>query len=80
MSRIAELFEYWSDYPPVHIMMRAYLGIETRREEVSELAMAEAMTILTGSAHAQKLSSAPEIDQQRFRALKEMAQKGRSNA
>ncbi|HVI09581.1 MAG TPA: hypothetical protein VND65_14930 [Candidatus Binatia bacterium] len=75
MSRIAELFDYWRDYPPVHVMMRAYLGIESREEEVNPVAMAEAMHALTGSAHAQKLSSAPEIDQQRFKALKEMAKK-----
>ena len=27
---ITELLDYWADNPPVHIMVRAYLGIKPR--------------------------------------------------
>jgi hypothetical protein len=72
MSRIVEIFDYWRDYPPLHIMVRSYLGIESQGPP-DPLAIAEMMRAMTGSSRAQKLSTAPAIDQERFKALKQMA-------
>ena len=30
LPRLAELSAYWSDFPPLHLMVRAYLGIESK--------------------------------------------------
>jgi hypothetical protein len=76
---IVDLFEYWADYPPLHLMVRNYLGYESRASMSNPAAMMEAMKLL-GSGRAQKLSEAPEIDRQRFEALKEQANRGRQHA
>jgi len=37
VPRLAALSKYWRDYPPVHIMVAAYLGIgKTEKKEVDD--------------------------------------------
>ena len=64
------LFEYWADYPPLHLMVRGHLGIEKRRPDVNMIETAQAMQVLGGRGRAPKLSSASEIDRARFATLK----------
>jgi len=70
-----ELFEYWADYPPAHILLRAYVGYEGNI--VSPMEQAAAMHALTGGARAAKLETASPVDRARFAALKEQVKNGR---
>lgn len=70
--KIVKLFKYWQSYPPLHVMVRNYLGIEDAKAEPNMIETAQAIKIL-GGGRAQKLSSAPEADRKRFAELKEIA-------
>jgi hypothetical protein len=74
-GQAVELFQYWAKYPPVHLMIRSYLGIGAEREEVNMIEKAQAVKVLSGRSRAPKLSTAPKLDQERFAALKEQAKK-----
>lgn len=42
LPQVLELFEYWREYPPVHEMVKSYLGIKkplTMKEEIAQGAM-----------------------------------------
>ena len=71
------LFNYWSQNPPLHLMIKAFLGIESEEAEQPEnnpAAMAEAVMLLgpprAGGVRVEKLADAPEIDRKRFEQLK----------
>ncbi len=55
---VMEVFEYWEDYPPVHKMIRDYLGYEKK----PEMDMQTAMTVLnpTSRGKTAKVSRAPD--------------------
>jgi hypothetical protein len=70
-------FNYWSKNPPLHLMIKAFLGIEgeeTEQAENNPAAMAEAVRLLgpprAGGVRVEKLADAPEIDRKRFEQLK----------
>jgi hypothetical protein len=67
---IVELFEYWADYPPLHLMVRSYLGYESQ-PKFNAIDAARDMRVISGGRRAQKLSQASDIDRQRFEALKQ---------
>ena len=67
-----ELYEYWNDYPPLHVMVRNYLGYESRPKMSDPMEIAATVKAVTGSARARKLSTASRIDQERFAALKKV--------
>ena len=74
---MVELFEYWANYPPVHLMVRAYLGIgsddlENKPSPEQNVAMLRA--VMEG-ARAPKLNTASPEDQARFKAMEEKAKK-----
>ena len=75
-----KLFEYWADYPPVHMMVRDYLGYEGTVKEPTNnpVEVAAAMQAITGAmGRAPKVSTAPARDRERFAALKEQMKKGK---
>lgn len=42
LPQVHELFNYWRDYPPLHEMVKAYLGIKkplSMKEEIAQGAM-----------------------------------------
>jgi len=82
-SAAMELFEYWGEYPPVHILVRGYIGFEgTKPQKIvtNPIEIAAAMNMLSGGARAQKLSTAPAVDRERFESLKEQAKALKQNA
>ena len=77
-----KLFEYWADYPPVHMMVRDYIGYEGTVKETAQnpVEVAAAMRAITGGAgRAAKVATAPARDRERFAALREQA-KAKKNA
>jgi hypothetical protein len=65
-----ELFEYWAEYPPVHLLVRAYLGFEGSSVAVGPEESKLALKLLAGGRRAQSLDTASSQDQQRFFDLK----------
>ena len=64
-------FAYWRKDPPLHLMVKAYLGIkEEEPEEMNPVEVAQAVRMLTGSSRAPKLDQAPSVDRERFEQLK----------
>lgn len=59
MHDVMELFDYWNDYPPVHWLLRAYVGYEPPRK-FDDMEAREALKMLTPSRTAKKLSGASE--------------------
>ena len=71
-----ELFEYWGEYPPVHMLVRRQVGYEGSGEPSGKIIqnpveIAAAMQALGWKGKAPKLSTAPEIDRARFESLKQ---------
>lgn len=70
-----DLFEYWADYPPLHLMVRAYLGYESKTAKPSDFEQMQAVHVLAGPGRAEKVSRAPIEVQQRFATLKDAEKK-----
>lgn len=77
-SDAMELFNYWMGNPTLTMMIRAYLGYETKREEANPIEQAQAMKVISGGRRAQKVSTAPVEDQVRFAQLRERAKEKRA--
>ncbi len=71
-SRCTELFEYWEADPQLHLMVKAYLGYETS-PKANMMELAQAVKVVGGGKRAQKLSTAPKEDQERFAQLKKQS-------
>ena len=71
---VMELLDYWADYPPVHWMIRSYLGIE-KRKVLDPMEAAEAMKVLNRSSRGRslKLSRAPDHVKKMAEAAKKKA-------
>lgn len=63
MCDVIELFDYWSQFPPMHILMRGYVGYkpEARREEKSRRIVGE---------RAAKVSNATPKEKEIFEQLR----------
>lgn len=51
LPRFHELADYWQGNPPLHLMVKSYLGIETKskpKPEVEEAAKAEFFGLFSG--------------------------------
>ena len=80
-----EQFAYWKNNPPLHLMVKAFMGIESgsetvsvsRREEVNPMEQQQAVQMLSGGRRARKLSQATPQDQERFAHLKEQMKNAR---
>jgi hypothetical protein len=82
-SAAMDLFEYWGEFPPVHILVRGYIGYEgtgPKKTTNNPIEIAAAMSMLSGGARAQKLSTAPAVDRERFESLKKQAEAMKTNA
>jgi hypothetical protein len=60
------LFDYWSDYPPVHLLVRNFLGYKPRAEAKHDaMEIGQAMRAITGrKGRAKSLDRAPAWIQQ----------------
>jgi hypothetical protein len=56
---VMELFDYWRDYPPMHWLMRAYVGYKPPVNLEGDLGDAQRM-LNPGITGAKKLANAPE--------------------
>ncbi len=56
---VMRLFEYWSDCPPVHLMVRGYLGYE-KPKPMEPQDTRHALQVLSGKGSAAKISQASE--------------------
>ena len=67
-----ELFGYWSKNPPLHLMVRDYLGYKEPEPNAMEVAqMLQSVGVRGGKAP--KLNQAPERDRQIFEEQKKRA-------
>jgi hypothetical protein len=56
---VMELFEYWREYPPMHWLLRSYVGYEPPARDMED--QSQAMAALNRTAgRAKKTSRAPE--------------------
>ena len=69
------LFNYWSEYPPLHILVRNFLGYEPpKKVEADPVEVAHMMQALSGrSGRAKSLDMAPEYIQKMAYEMKEKA-------
>lgn len=56
---VMELFEYWTSYPPMHVLMRGYVGYQPPRKDLEQR---EALSTLRSLSpgRARKLATAPK--------------------
>lgn len=64
------LFEYWAEFPPVHLMVRGYLGYEGKESKGSPQETAQALKLMAGGRRAKKMDMASPRVQSRFAQLK----------
>jgi len=70
---VVEQLEYWAEYPPMHLLMRAYVGYKPPSPEDIERENAAGMAALglRPGAKVPKLSKAPAYLQAAAKQLKE---------
>jgi hypothetical protein len=63
MCDVNELFDYWNQFPPMHILMRGYVGYkpEAKREERT--------SVIVGG-RAAKIGKAPAREREIFEQLR----------
>ena len=75
MHDAMELFDYWREYPPVHVLMRGYVGYKPQSKE-DQITPEQFQRMINPKARGgRKLQDAPARDQKMFEKLK-AAQRG----
>lgn len=70
---IVELFDYWVEYPPAHILLRGYTGYEPKEKETKGDPLVTALQIAGSNIKAKSMKNAPPDVQAKFARLKEQA-------
>ena len=71
-----ELHDYWADYPPLHVMVRNYLGYEQQATGTADVAPeVNAIVLKSLERRAGKLKGATEQEKKIFAMQKETAKK-----
>lgn len=56
-----ELFDYWAEYPPLHLLVRNFLGYKPPRKEVDAVEMGQVMRAVSprSKGRSKSLDNAP---------------------
>jgi hypothetical protein len=70
MCDAMELFDYWHEFPPMHVLMRGYVGYKPERVPDKNDAVQSLRAMAPGSGPKKKLSQAPEYIRKMAETLK----------